>query len=217
MEGGKEQNYWPGFVDALSNVVLTLVFVLVIFVFALLMASNKVAQKMGEVVNAEKNQQEGQAQLNKALAELEQLRAQEASSPEANKNPGSDTSNACVKFNKSDATQKVELAPDQGSVLIFFGINAISVVGDTIKALHDFVEYHNAHDTNHEEKFVIEASEDPTSQNPLMARETQLGRMLNIRNSLLTSNIPAYRISIHDIPPLEQEGGYNWVSVHVEK
>ena len=49
MEGGKEQNYWPGFVDALSNVVLTLVFVLVIFVFALAMASNKIAQKLQEI------------------------------------------------------------------------------------------------------------------------------------------------------------------------
>ena len=48
MEGGREQNYWPGFVDALSNVVLTLVFVLVIFVFALVMGSNKVEQKVRE-------------------------------------------------------------------------------------------------------------------------------------------------------------------------
>ena len=31
MENGREQNFWPGFVDALSNLVLTLVFVMVIF------------------------------------------------------------------------------------------------------------------------------------------------------------------------------------------
>jgi len=46
MEGGRDQNYWPGFVDALSNVVLTLVFVLVIFVFALVMATSKVEESM---------------------------------------------------------------------------------------------------------------------------------------------------------------------------
>ena len=56
MESGKEQNYWPGFVDALSNVVLTLVFVLVIFVFALVMASNKVEKRMQEVVQAQEEQ-----------------------------------------------------------------------------------------------------------------------------------------------------------------
>ncbi len=53
MEGGKEQNYWPGFVDALSNVVLTLVFVLVIFVFALVMASSKVAERVEKRVRSE--------------------------------------------------------------------------------------------------------------------------------------------------------------------
>lgn len=49
---GGEVNYWPGFVDALSNVVLTLIFVLVVFVFALMMASNKVEQKYKEIIDA---------------------------------------------------------------------------------------------------------------------------------------------------------------------
>lgn len=48
--GGREQNYWPGFVDVLSNVVLVLVFVLVVFVMALSLSANKVEQKMQEIV-----------------------------------------------------------------------------------------------------------------------------------------------------------------------
>lgn len=95
--GGREQNYWPGFVDALSNVVLTLVFVLVIFVFALVMASNKVERKMQEVVQSQKAQKdemqelttlkqttakeaaELQQKLAEALAEINKLRAQAGS------------------------------------------------------------------------------------------------------------------------------------------
>lgn len=95
--GGREQNYWPGFVDALSNVVLTLVFVLVIFVFALVMASNKVERKMQEVVQSQKAQKdevdqlsslkqtsakeaaELQKKLAEALAEINRLRAQAGS------------------------------------------------------------------------------------------------------------------------------------------
>lgn len=50
---GREENYWPGFVDALSNVVLTLVFVLVVFVFAMAMSANKVEQRMQEIKEAE--------------------------------------------------------------------------------------------------------------------------------------------------------------------
>jgi hypothetical protein len=92
MDSGREQNYWPGFVDALSNVVLTLVFVLVIFVFALVLASSKVSHKVDEIVEAQKHQQTQeaaiqaarqenasevaslQAQLTAAKAELEKLK-----------------------------------------------------------------------------------------------------------------------------------------------
>lgn len=48
--GDKEQNYWPGFVDALSNVVLTLIFVLVVFVFALALVANKAKNAVERIV-----------------------------------------------------------------------------------------------------------------------------------------------------------------------
>lgn len=87
MEGGRSQNYWPGFVDALSNVVLTLVFVLVIFVFALAMASNKVEQKRKEIVQSEKTQAsqvQETTQLKEQLAtltkELQQFKGQASAS-----------------------------------------------------------------------------------------------------------------------------------------
>lgn len=52
MAGGsdKEQNYWPGFVDALANVVLTLIFVLVVFVFALALVANKAKNAVEKIV-----------------------------------------------------------------------------------------------------------------------------------------------------------------------
>ncbi|MEI7444417.1 MAG: hypothetical protein WCK28_05955 [Burkholderiales bacterium] len=53
MEGGKETNYWPGFVDALANVVVTMVFVLVVFVIALLyFAQNKAKEVVAVAVAA---------------------------------------------------------------------------------------------------------------------------------------------------------------------
>jgi hypothetical protein len=55
MESAREQNYWPGFVDALSNVVLTLVFVLVVFVFALVVTSNKLEKKAAEILHAQED------------------------------------------------------------------------------------------------------------------------------------------------------------------
>ena len=67
MEGGREQNYWPGFVDALSNVVLTLVFVIVIFVFALVMSADKVEKKMQQVVEAQEKMKEQSKILQETL------------------------------------------------------------------------------------------------------------------------------------------------------
>lgn len=83
MEGGKEQNYWPGFVDALSNVVLTLVFVLVVFVFALSISANKVEQRMQEVLKAEaelkaKTESKDQTDLHAGSGESEQTAIQTA-------------------------------------------------------------------------------------------------------------------------------------------
>lgn len=49
MEGGKTANYWPGFVDALTNVVIAMVFVIVVLAIALSFA----AQLMGKRIAAE--------------------------------------------------------------------------------------------------------------------------------------------------------------------
>lgn len=60
MAGGgnsREENYWPGFVDALANVVLTLVFVLVVFVFALAMMANKASKVVEQLVQERVNEE----------------------------------------------------------------------------------------------------------------------------------------------------------------
>lgn len=57
MEGGKEQNFWPGFVDALSNVVLVMIFVVVVFVVTLFYYSQKLAQiKVSKLVTETQSQ-----------------------------------------------------------------------------------------------------------------------------------------------------------------
>jgi outer membrane protein OmpA-like peptidoglycan-associated protein len=57
MEGGKEQNFWPGFVDALSNVVLVMIFVVVVFVVTLFYYSQKLAQmKVSKLVQQSQSQ-----------------------------------------------------------------------------------------------------------------------------------------------------------------
>lgn len=54
-----EMNYWPGFVDALANLVLALVFVVVIFTLALAVISSKVAQEIAAKEVAKVKEEQG--------------------------------------------------------------------------------------------------------------------------------------------------------------
>jgi len=48
MEGGKTANYWPGFVDALTNVVIAMVFVIVVLAIALSFAAQLMGKRVAE-------------------------------------------------------------------------------------------------------------------------------------------------------------------------
>jgi len=48
MEGGKTANYWPGFVDALTNVVIAMVFVIVVLAIALSFAAQLMGKRIAE-------------------------------------------------------------------------------------------------------------------------------------------------------------------------
>jgi len=76
-DSNRELNYWPGFVDALSNVVLTLVFVLVVFVFALLITSSKMQQKTVQMVEQRLEQE------NTSHAKLSEIEAKLAEAQKA--------------------------------------------------------------------------------------------------------------------------------------
>lgn len=81
----REQNYWPGFVDALSNLVLTLVFVMTIFILALFFLASKVTQgkianlcpeAQAELVQVKKDLDESRNALHVALMESRQAQEQ---------------------------------------------------------------------------------------------------------------------------------------------
>lgn len=125
MESGREQNYWPGFVDALSNVVLTLVFVLVVFVFALVIASNKVERRAANLI---KEAQEStphaetltkvsslEKELEKARQEIKELHEQATASKVEEKVeiPVGDNGNLVAKG-------KVTISKTQGKVVIVY-------------------------------------------------------------------------------------------------
>lgn len=133
MESGKDLSYWPGFVDALANVVLTLVFVLVVFVFALVMASNKVGQKVLELAELAKEREaqrvlsqtetlDLRSELREALSHLQQVRSendrlrQQVTDLKRQQVPGAEERNALKeKVHISIEAKPVEIKPVEES------------------------------------------------------------------------------------------------------
>jgi len=103
MEGGKEQNFWPGFVDALSNVVLVMIFVVVVFVVTLFYYSQKLAQ-FKAIKFLEKTQQTEQVDKPAKSPEPNVSKVDDANKPES--------ANVKVK----DEDQSKEIAALKGQI-----------------------------------------------------------------------------------------------------
>lgn len=162
MQSGKEMNYWPGFVDALSNVVLTMVFVVVIFTFALTYLASKVAVKQAEKICEASSREAApetptpdkvQASIDAALVaklmreneQLKQRLAQQSSSLAGS--PGQ----ADTSANRSRLDQRVEVKVQgdtkvknsgqvnvtrQGQMIVIgFPTGVVEINADTLKAL----------------------------------------------------------------------------------
>jgi len=160
-DSNREMNYWPGFVDALSNVVLTLVFVLVVFVFALLITSSKMQQKTVQMVEQRLEQEhtsyaklseveaklaEAQKARDKLAADLADLRAvnqrleafrqsvrdkEAASTPSVVEKP-LDLKNAAPAKPVDGATDSAEIVG--GNVIVITYPRAAVMLNDTSRA-----------------------------------------------------------------------------------
>jgi len=108
MEGGREQNFWPGFVDALSNVVLVMIFVVVVFVVTLFYYSQKLAQtKVSQLISQtqSQNQREVKAsQKDVAAAERSGAERQNDNAP-TNASSASSAANSAASSAASSAAE----------------------------------------------------------------------------------------------------------------
>jgi cell division protein FtsB len=131
MDTGREQNYWPAFVDALSNVVLTLIFVIVIFVFALVMATNKAEdqiKKMMQVETTDKTQENQDLKQQVATLSAEIVKMQQTAS-EQNKAGAKDVK-AISTLNQDTqimVEKKEEDKTNQGPVQVDHAVSSVTL------------------------------------------------------------------------------------------
>jgi len=95
MDSGKEQNFWPGFVDALSNVVLVMIFVVVVFVVTLFYYSQKLAE-----IRVNKMVTKGMVQTQTGSTKV---KPDEVNAPE-----GQDADTARLKSENRDKSDQIE-------------------------------------------------------------------------------------------------------------
>lgn len=90
---GKDMNYWPGFVDVLTNLVMVLIFLIVVFTVALFQMTTEVAKQEIEdaKAKAEKKVMEERElmsdMVSKALEQVAMLYEQESEAQAEKKNP----------------------------------------------------------------------------------------------------------------------------------
>ena len=112
MEGGREQNFWPGFVDALSNVVLVMIFVVVVFVVTLFYYSQKLAQtKVSQLISQtqSQNQREVKAsQKDVAAAERSGAERQNDNAPTNASSANSAASSAAETPGEREKAKEIE-------------------------------------------------------------------------------------------------------------
>lgn len=106
MESGKTTNFWPGFVDALTNVVIAMVFVIVVLAIALSFSAQLLAKRMAARITV--LEQQGKATQAQTAASAPELIARRlAPSSKASSDPSPETTNA-TSVESADDTLRVE-------------------------------------------------------------------------------------------------------------
>jgi hypothetical protein len=219
MAGGgnsKEQNYWPGFVDVLSNVVLTLVFVLVVFVMALALSANKVEKRMQEILK-EKAVSESQSKppVTQGAKDIEHNESGAA------KKNDTITSSGNIEIENNDTTQKsgtkvidapVDLQESSGKIVLYYPASGVELSDATAKKLESILL------TNKEKlgKYKIILNSYMGQEQYSVANRLAYYRVLYVRKFLIDNNIASNQsISSKILQPEKVDVGH--VEIILEK
>ena len=220
---GKDANYWPGFVDALANVVVTMIFVVVVFTIALLYFSqNKVKEAIASAQSAVPDPSKKElaqasavvADLQKKLAELQkenetlrrqnQTPAKASVPPQAGAVPRDEIKVAESSPLPGPAPAQARIQGTASSVQILFPTGTIELDQAAIARLESaFAKLGDAARSSGVELLGV-AEVGPYSE----GRRLSYYRNLALRNWLIERGVPAARIRmrIADVDTGRPEG-----------
>lgn len=206
MENGRQQNYWPGFVDALSNLVLTLVFVMTIFILALFFISSKITQgkleelcpeTKAELAKSNKNLEASRHELHAALAEVrlaqEQILAlkKELSRISATPKPDSLLDRSVdISVKKGGASQKskvtTETSGSGSAITILFPAGVVELDAGAKEILDKVLAPFLAE----KQRIIISMNAIPGPETYSEGKRLSFFRVVAIRNYMISKGIP---------------------------
>jgi len=130
MNDNRETNYWPGFVDALSNMVLAMIFMVLVLSLAISMYAALAAQADAERIASERV---AAAELRAALAVARQETVVRSAPAGGSDLPG--TPRVMVPGTKADGMPQARIERRQNALIVEFEGNSVAIDERTGKAL----------------------------------------------------------------------------------
>ncbi len=219
-------NAWPGFVDILSAVVIMFVFFVlitaaVLYFYTITYKAKVEGQPNVEVVAALPSL--GAATIEELEAENSALKKQiESAQAEASQGGGSDTTevpsdtqSAAQAFGAQASEQQVMTSTENRSMVLFHDPGAITVDDQSEEKIAQFinelVEKYGAENL----EIVLTSPKTAKAATQSRAKRLAVARMLNVRNSLLSSPLDREKIQLNVVESEALEGSANWTQLQI--
>lgn len=179
---------WPGFVDILSAVVIMFVFFLLVVATALYF--HIIIYKSQILANPENYTVKVDSDDDPIVEQID------------------------AEFSEAKE-QRISFLKEEKVIIIFFGRDSISVRPETLEEVKKAIpEYVDNDFTGYNVRII--ASKNPTAYENT-SRKVALSRMLNVRNIILQTDLPAEAVDPKIVNAEPIEDSYHWVKLVFEK
>ncbi len=219
-------NAWPGFVDILSAVVIMFVFFVlitsaVLYFYTITYKAKVAGQPNVEVVAALPSL--GAANIEELEAENSALKKQiESAQAQASQGGGtdstavpSDTQSAAQAFGAQASEQQVTTSTENRSMVLFHDPGAITVDDLSEEKIAQFInelaEKYGAENL----EVTLTSPKTANAATQSRAKRLAVARMLNVRNSLLSSPLDREKIQLNVVESEAIEDSANWTRLQI--
>ena len=219
-------NAWPGFVDILSAVVIMFVFFVlitaaVLYFYTITYKAKVEGQPDVEVVAALPSL--GAATIEELEAENSELKKQiESAQAQASQGGGtdsievpSDTQAAAEAFGAQASEQQVMTSAENRSMVLFHDAGAITVDENSEAKIAQFIKELSEQYGAENLEVTLTSPKTANAATQSRAKRLAVARMLNVRNSLLTSPLDREKIQLNVVESEAIEDSANWTRLQI--